>query len=339
MEELDRAPADAAPSSSSFSSSNNVAQFGAASSDSSSSTDPQVEEEETAENGTGNSILIQQRTNVSYDAHLNVTENEETSRWIQDKSESCVVIILTFWFFVSIIMILGVYGSSSFLLGPNSSILIRPNPLFVECLKVEELEETSNQPTLYGFSRTPALDVVTTWSETLNTSLPARSHQEWVFFLNQGSQMNVSYNVTSPGISLIFVIAQGHGVLSQWLEDPSYPNATLSWNTIHGSGGIQQDIYMPSSYHVALANLNVEAVKVELTLEIRAFLYNTSGACYKCSLSRGQCNLELSFDKGSTALLTSPNSTSTLSRGENQWYVKLSYGPRWMTYIVGTDVK
>lgn len=103
MEELDRAPADAVPSSSSShsdaSSSSNVEQFGAASSDSSLITDPRVEEEETGGNDAVNSTLIQRRTRVSYDARLNVTENEENSRWIQDNSWSCVVIILTFWFF------------------------------------------------------------------------------------------------------------------------------------------------------------------------------------------------------------------------------------------------
>lgn len=103
MEELDRAPADAVPSSSSSHSdaswSSNVEQFGATSSDSSLITDPRVEEEETGGNDAVNSTLIQRRTRVSYDARLNVTENEENSRWIQDNSWSCVVIILTFWFF------------------------------------------------------------------------------------------------------------------------------------------------------------------------------------------------------------------------------------------------
>lgn len=85
----------------------------------------------------------------------------------------------------------------------------------------------------------------------------------------------------------------GNEALSQWLEDPSHPGATLSWNAIHGepkmmnydicrllilccnksffipvgSGGIHQDIYMPSSYYVALANLNDEAVEVNLLMD------------------------------------------------------------------------
>lgn len=47
--------------------------------------------------------------------------------------------------------------------------------------------------------------------------------------------------------------------------------------------------------------------QVELDVEVRAFLYNTSGAYYKCSLSHGECNLELSFSKGNIGLLTSPS--------------------------------
>lgn len=36
-------------------------------------------------------------------------------------------------------LILGVYGSVSLRVGPNSSILIRPNPIFVQSLKVISL--------------------------------------------------------------------------------------------------------------------------------------------------------------------------------------------------------
>lgn len=82
----------------------------------------------------------------------------------RDDSWSCVVVLFTFWFFgtrfflilissiylctwcvmlkfnvgvtVSMTMILGVYGSVELLLGPNSSILFQPNPIFVQSIKV-----------------------------------------------------------------------------------------------------------------------------------------------------------------------------------------------------------
>lgn len=74
--------------------------------------------------------------------------------------------------------------------------------------------------------------------------------------------------------------------LSQWLDDPSYPNSTLAWSIINGklldsgkrlhqclywsyidvnycffpgTGMITQDIFSSSNYYLALGNLDEEA--------------------------------------------------------------------------------
>lgn len=47
---------------------------------------------------------------------------------------------------VSVTLILGVYGSVNLQLGPNSSVLITPNPLFVEYIKVTRQTLLSHQP-------------------------------------------------------------------------------------------------------------------------------------------------------------------------------------------------
>lgn len=74
---------------------------------------------------------------------------------------------------------------------------------------MEEFEATSNQPTLYGFYRTPALDVVTTWSETQKASLPARSHKACYYLRfsehdakHQNAAMNLFSHATGMGLFL-----------------------------------------------------------------------------------------------------------------------------------------
>jgi hypothetical protein len=42
---------------------------------------------------------------------------------------------------------------------------------------VEELNGSGPGPVLYGFSKTPPVDNVTTWSETRNVSVQTDSHQ------------------------------------------------------------------------------------------------------------------------------------------------------------------
>uniref|UniRef100_A0A5B6ZBF9 RING-type domain-containing protein n=1 Tax=Davidia involucrata TaxID=16924 RepID=A0A5B6ZBF9_DAVIN len=291
------------------------------------------EEEEEEEHHYLHPQLVQQQNNVSYHAHFPTTDDDETSTLIRDDTWSCIIVVLTFWFFVSLTLILGVYGSVNLRLGPNCSVLIQPNPWFVENIKLEELDEAKTAPMLYGLYKTPPPDVVTTWSEIHNASLPASSHKEWLYTLNEGSQINILYSVNSPSpSSLVLIIAKGSEGFAQWLEDPTYPNTTLSWNIIRESGAIQQDISKSSSYYVAVGNLNSEEVEVQLNIRIEAFLYNSTTAYYTCSLAHGSCSLKIFFPNGNAALLTSPGPEQGAS---NEWYVKLSYGPRWVSYLVG----
>ncbi|XP_038701434.1 E3 ubiquitin-protein ligase APD2 isoform X2 [Tripterygium wilfordii] len=259
---------------------------------------------------------------------------DDRSNVIMDDTWSCIAVVLTFWFFVSMTVILGVYGSMSLRFGPNSSILIRPSPIFVQSIKVEELGETKPGLILYGLYRSPPLDVVSMWSETTNASVPADSHKELIYFLNEGSQINISYSVKSDSSFIYLIIAQGNEGLAQWLEDPTYPNSTLSWNVIHGSGIIKQNIWRSSSYYVALGNLNSEVVEVQMNLSVLALLYNTSEAYSKCMFRHGVCSLSVLFSQGNAIVLNSPGGGKGSTSDE--WNVKVSYGPRWFSYIIGT---
>ncbi|XP_009796832.1 E3 ubiquitin-protein ligase APD2 isoform X1 [Nicotiana sylvestris] len=277
-----------------------------------------------------------ERNSVFHNApYFPAADNEEAVVPLaRDDTWSCVVVVLTFWFFVSMTLILGVYGPSNLQLGPNSSILIKPNPLFVENIKVEEMDDANTRPMVYGFYENPSLDVLTTFSEAYKTSLPANTNKQWIYYLNQGSQINISYSVNSSSShSLVLIIAQGSEGLAQWLEDPSYPNTTLSWNVIHGNGTISQDIGKSSSYYVAVGNLNSGVVQVRLDIKGRALLYNTTGAYYECNLRRKQCSMRFFLAGRNAALLTSPPQRPGTATG--MWSVKLSYGPRWITYLLG----
>lgn len=264
-------------------------------------------------------------------------EEQVENYMIRDDTWSCIIVVLTFWFFVSVTLILGVYGSMNLQLGPYSSLLIAPSPIFVEAIEVEQLDDEKLGPNLYGFYDHPKRDVINTWSESYNTSLLSGYHKEWIYILNEGSHINISYRVRSPASSsLILIIAEGSEGLAQWLENPSYPNTTLSWNVIDGNGTIQQDISATSTYYVALGNMNSEEVKVELNFGMKALMYNTSDAYYNCALASGTCNLKLLFPSGNFAVLTSPGPEQGAT--SEIWDVKLSYKPRWFTYIAGIGV-
>ncbi|CAA0830564.1 SelT-like protein [Striga hermonthica] len=256
----------------------------------------------------------------------------------RDDPKSCFVASTTFSFFVVMTMAFGLYASETLRLGPNSSILMKPNHLFVEYIKVVAVD-ASKGAMLYGFYKDPPLDVKTTWSETHKITLPASTHKEWIYYLNEGSQISISYSVNSrSSSSLILVIAEGEAGLSEWLKEPSYPNITPSWNIIHGTGVIQKDISDSSTYYIAVGNLNNEYAEasVHLNTTIRASLYNTTDSYYKCKPSEGQCTFQLFISSGNAAVLTSPGRSPGMVSGD--WHVKLSYGPRWITYLKASGI-
>ncbi|KAH7542249.1 hypothetical protein FEM48_Zijuj02G0053300 [Ziziphus jujuba var. spinosa] len=290
----------------------------------------------------------QENSVVSYRVNISISDGVAAVPEIRNDVWSCAVVILAFWFFAaSMTLILGFFGSVDLQMGPNCSRLEQTNPFFVQSIQAEELDEAKPGPMLYGFHEPPPLNVNTTWTEKHNTFVPANSHkarkknfiallQEWVYFLNTGSSINVIFHVKSPSSRpLLLIIAKGRDSLVEWIEDPSYPNTTLSWKIIHGRGKIQQDISQSSSYYIAVGNLNTQEVEVELEFTINSILYNTSEAYYKCSLGDHLCSLRLSLGGAfAAAVLTSPGHTE--DNPDDDWYVKLSYGPRWLTYLLGS---
>ncbi|KAK9699137.1 hypothetical protein RND81_08G155500 [Saponaria officinalis] len=246
-----------------------------------------------------------------------------------DDTLSCVILILTFWFFVSMTLIMGIFGPDDLQTGPYSSILLQPNPLFAQSLKVENLKELKMAPVLYGFYKAPPLSITKTWSETLNALVKPESHKKWVYFLNKGSQLNITYNVTSSS-SLLLVIAKGVEEMVEWIEDPSYPRGTLSWNVIHGNGNIVQEVTKSTDYYVAVGNLNLEDAEVKLHLSVRSSMYDTTNSFFKCDFTRGSCSLKIPFSGSTAAVLTTPGPRE----GGDEVYVRVTYEPRWLTYCI-----
>ncbi|KAK9940777.1 hypothetical protein M0R45_017418 [Rubus argutus] len=279
----------------------------------------------------------QSSSNSAFSYRVNVLISDVAALDMKDDLWSGLVVLVTFWFFASMTLILGFFGSADLQLGPNCSRLIRTNPFFVQTIKAQELEGPNFGPMLYGFYTPPPLDVEIAWTEKHDTLVQTNYHKEWIYFLNKGSRIDIFYHVNPSGSPpLTLVIAQGRESLVEWIEDPSYGNATLSWNIIYESGKIQQEISESSNYYIAVGNLNPEDVEVELVFNIKSFLYNTTQAYYRCSIHNQYCSLKLSLLGATSAVLTSPGPKAGIPNDD--WYVKLSYGPRWVIYFLGSGV-
>ncbi|XP_028753040.1 uncharacterized protein LOC114712656 [Neltuma alba] len=258
---------------------------------------------------------------------------------IRDDVWSCLIILVTLWLVATMGLVLGIYGTTTLELGPYSSVLVQVNSMFVQSIKVEQIDEPKHGIMLYGLDEAPALDdLKTNWSGSYNGSVPHNFYKEWIFYLNKQSQLDIFYNVKSPRFShLSLVIAQGREELYGWIEKPTFPNRTLYWNIIYGKNKISQKISDPFSYYVGLGNLNSEDVEVELKFSVRSVQYNTSSASSRCSPDSSLCRLDLYLSQpGSLVLTTPPPSQGNF---EEEWFhVKLSYAPRWITYFVASGM-
>lgn len=266
----------------------------------------------------------------SYRVRLSVRRR---SHEMQEEAWSCLVVLVAFWFFASMTLILGFYGSANLVLGPSYSRLIHANSFFVQEIRVNGNKKSG--PMLHGFTEKPPLNVHRTWNETRHILLQANYHQEWMVWLNRGSVINVSYNVENEDFSsLILVLVEGKTGLNEWIEEPSYPNASLSWKSIHGTGSIEHEVDKDEEYYIAIGNLNSHSMEVHLDFKFNGILYDTTKAEYTCPLQNDLCGVKLFLLGDSYAILSTP---SPKESGESdEWYVRLSYGPRWLTYLVGS---
>ncbi|KAJ4749657.1 RING/U-box superfamily protein [Rhynchospora pubera] len=270
-----------------------------------------------------------QQQNILY--RVTISLSDAAGFTDRDDALSCLVILLTFWFFVSMTLILGVYGSNEIMVGPNTSRLILANSIFVQDIKVKE-EVTQNKLFVYGFHELPPLNVPVFWSERHNMSISANFHKDWVYYLNKGSVVNISYAVNYEGsYPLHLIVAKGRQELLRWVENPSAPSNTLSWNIIVGNGTISQKIEESSEYFIAVGNLNNFQADVQLEFKINSILYNTTGAYYICPFKHRQCSLKLLMLKPVFAILS-----TGLIKEYDAIYVTLSFGPRWFVYFIGS---
>ncbi|KAK9124497.1 hypothetical protein Sjap_014099 [Stephania japonica] len=312
------------------SSSNTVRVLGEPSSSSASLSSATQEERNPNQNERGRVQNQSWTRSVSFGPHLAIQAAGSLDPGCDDWS--CVMMILTFCCLGVVTLILGVFGAATWKLGPNCSRLIPLNSFFVDKIEVQALSNATPRVMLYGFHKLPLLQVKTNWSETHAVSLHSDSRQKWTYFLNGGSELNVSYDTGS--FPLILVIAQGVESLARWSEDPSDPNLTLKWKFIHGSGIVQQKIVEPSDYYVAVGNLNLEDVKVRVDIGVQALRYNTSNAFYNCSLVHGFCSLKLPFLQPTYAVLTSSGPDQGTTNGD--LLVQVSENPRWVIYLIGS---
>eukprot|EP01018_Ginkgo_biloba_P014782 Gb_23472 [translate_table: standard] len=247
-----------------------------------------------------------------------------------DECWTCVIIPITFWIFVSLTLILGLYGSSHLVLGPNYSHLLEANSIFVNEIQVRR--EGQEGPTLYGFSHRPKLDVVRNWTMEHTLRVDPEYHQEFAVWLNKGSKIKLQVAVQTYGfLDLLVVIVKGGDGLQEWIHDPTNSHLAVVRLQMHGRAEAEYVVPEDANYYFAVGNFNQRRVELVMRMNFSSKMYDTETANYKCSLDNGLCGVKMFFPGSTYALLTTATNTTD---SMTVWYVELSYGARVVTYII-----
>ncbi|KAJ7568084.1 hypothetical protein O6H91_01G018200 [Diphasiastrum complanatum] len=227
-------------------------------------------------------------------------------------------------------MIVGQYRSAVVDLGPNVSRILEADLVYVKDI-INIKTGSSVAPVLYGFTQRPQLDQERHLFYDLKYNLLSSDYQNWKLWLNNGSKVELKYDIYSTHIFyILLVVLRGQETLLDWTSDPLNPRLAASWHYVHGSGVINFEAAKDGEYYFTLGNLNDYSVEVRLQTTVHAKVYDTKAADLSCSLRENFCGLNLLFPGFNFALLSTP---PDLEKGA-EWKVQMVYGQRWIIYLI-----
>ncbi|WZZ48946.1 hypothetical protein YC2023_049053 [Brassica napus] len=258
-------------------------------------------------------------------------------RWGSSTSDvelkfSYVAMVFFGWIIVAAFMLMPVSHPTNVWIGPNASMLVELNSIFIKSVKVVVvvvvwLHLFVFVPScvvlinVFFFYASPPVAVMN-WSESRLVYVSHRSYgsQGWPYYLNKGALLNISYNVKPEGSSVRLVVNKG--TATRWL-----------------GGVIQVNISESETYYLNVANPNLKDIEVELDIDVRAVVYDTKEPpFYECNFSNGECTINTMPFVGTSIVLTSPAPRPGVLAEEQEWFIRISHQVRWTSYAIVTGL-
>ncbi|KAG0555010.1 hypothetical protein KC19_12G136700 [Ceratodon purpureus] len=260
------------------------------------------------------------------------TEQDQRRRGLQ-AGYGFFAVFAFFAFFLSMWMLFGLYGNQQLEMGMFYSRVIKANSLFVKEIKVHNIKEKG--PVSYSFSTRPKLGSPVSDKRTIeNLVVDSRWHKRFTYWLNKGSLLELSCSLEDSGSgtdSLIVAIVKGEDGFQDWKGDPGNPSLGLRWKRIHDKGKLSLKVEEDDDYCIVFGNLNSHKITLSFKVDLRFVLYSKENADLLCSSQiTDTCKFPVALGQSTFVLLTSP---IVDPYGVEVWNIKLSYVPRWITYI------
>ncbi|CAN6831836.1 unnamed protein product [Brassica oleracea var. botrytis] len=272
-------------------------------------------------------------------------------RWGSSTSDvelkfSYVAMVFFGWIIVAAFMLMPVSHPTNVWIGPNASMLVELNSIFIKSVKVVVvvvvwLHLFVFVPScvvlinVFFFYASPPVAVMN-WSESRLVYVSHRSYGGWPYYLNKGALLNISYNVKPEGSSVRLVVNKGWLIYCFVLL-----LVFLLWlhvGLILG-GVIQVNISESETYYLNVANPNLKDIEVELDIDVRAVVYDTKEPpFYECNFSNGECTINTMPFVGTSIVLTSPAPRPGVLAEEQEWFIRISHQVRWTSYAIVTGL-
>lgn len=245
----------------------------------------------------------------------------------------------------SLWLLLSFHATENVEMRRNYSRVFAANSLFVRRIVVTNRLQNEG-PVIYGLSVTPELNKEINWTEEHDAFVPSNDHQEWAFWLNRGSQVEVQYNISNPSMELLLAVIQGEENMQKWIKNPTTPDPVSSWKVAQGNGTLQYKTELNHNYYFSFANVQSSDAQVNVQLKFQSKVYSTENCKSQCYLTSATCAVHLNFLASDVLLLTSPQTDQGieqghihgnarfLQQGNGVWNVNIAFEQRWVTYLV-----
>lgn len=245
----------------------------------------------------------------------------------------CRSVIITFLMFGVIALLISslvirftVYGSKSRVMAPRDQVPISVSSYFCESVQLED-RDAEGFVYLYVLPHPPPLTVWEAFNITQNEiSIAPGDYQYWSYYMNAGSQVNVSV-CAQPSIDLY--VFKGESNFDDWKKDDSYSTffhayyrGSCSNNGRNGFNSLQMK--SRDDYYFVFEADGSGRRDLDLTLSFNRSLYNLSGVSGTSCWANQKCSLSLDYASSNFVLIVANNSLQSDENVNIRW----SCGPR-----------
>eukprot|EP00271_Cylindrocystis_brebissonii_P018221 TRINITY_DN5068_c0_g1_i1.p1 TRINITY_DN5068_c0_g1~~TRINITY_DN5068_c0_g1_i1.p1 ORF type:complete len:530 (+),score=74.35 TRINITY_DN5068_c0_g1_i1:298-1887(+) len=232
-----------------------------------------------------------------------------------------------------------VFASHTLRVGVHENRLLTANSLFVRAINVKAHSDFPlAETTVLAYSSPPALNREHVWWDCYtHVVVGPNSYKYFPYYLNKGSTITILFGFPYAQ-RLVLAVMEGAARMDQWKSSPYTFSDYVTDAAISGHGQLSFTAQTEGEYYIALGNLLPNQGAVTITyfkLMVHTFLYSRAHApVSSCVVTRGQqCHVSLGWRGTSAVVLATPENKSYPPAVGGLWDLKISYWPRWTTYL------